>query len=91
MSSNDCGFLNVDFPFLLYICFLSSVYMFVLIIAGIYYPRVDDMLYLLENFSCCFAGGGWVCYSPSHTHLLLHIMSATLYPGLRNLELEGVV
>ena len=68
MSSNDSGFLNVYFPFLLYICFLFSVYMFVLIITGIYYPRVEDMLYLLGNFSGYFAGRGWVCYSP-FTHI----------------------
>jgi len=32
-------------------------------------PWVEDMLYLLGNFSGCFAGGGWVHNSPfTHTH-----------------------
>jgi len=42
--------------------------MLLLIIAGILNPRVDDMIYLLGNFSAYFAGGGWVHDSPSHTH-----------------------
>jgi len=47
--------------------------MFVLIIARIYYPRVDDMLYLLGNFFGCFAGMGWVCYSPfRHTFTFVY-------------------
>jgi len=45
------------------------------------------MLYLLGNFFGCFAGGLWVHCSPfTHSHLLLHIMSGALYPGLTKLR-----
>jgi len=60
--------------------------MFLLVIAEILNPRVEDMLYLLGNFSGCFAGGGFgVHNSPfTHTHVFAHIMRAALHPGLRN-------
>ena len=35
-------------------------------------------------------GGVWVSSSSLHTHIV-HIMSEALYPGLCNLELEGIV
>jgi len=47
--------------------------MLLLIIAGILNPRVDDMLYLLGNFSGYFAGGGWVHNSPFTHTLFMHI------------------
>jgi len=50
-----------------------------------------ELLYLLGKFSGCFAGGGLGDASFSlHTHIV-HIMSGALYPGLCNLELEGIV
>ena len=49
-------------------------------------------LYLPGKFSGCFAGGGLgMHHSPfTHTHIA-HYMSGALYPGLSNLELEGIV
>ena len=63
--------------------------MLLLIIVEILNPRVGDMIYLLGNFSGCFAGGGWVHDSPfTHTHIFVHIMSGALHPGLRNLRIR---
>ena len=50
-----------------------------------------ELLYLPGKFSGCFVGGGFGYASFSlHTHIV-HIMSGALYPGLCNLEWEGIV
>jgi len=50
-----------------------------------------ELLYIcLGNFLVVLLMEVWVCIIlPSHTHIA-HYMSGALYPGLSNLELEGI-
>jgi len=63
-------------------------YVCLFIVVGIFNPRVDDMLYLFGNFLTVLQVGVGCIILPSHTHLLLHIMSGALYPGLRKLRVR---
>ena len=51
---------------------------------------VLELLYLPGKFLSILQVGFGYASSSLHTHIV-HIMSGALYPGLCNLELEGIV